>query len=245
MGGSATGTMSDAILLVLDTATRSPLVGLAGRDGRLMGARQWTSRHRHGEELLSRVDELLAEARVERGALAGVIVGTGPGSFTGLRIGLATAKTIAYSLAAPLIGISTTRALAFAASRSDGGAGRFALTLPAGAADRYVHLLRVDDGAVAEVEQPRLVAGTEPFAEAVAGATLVAVDLEDSDVPGAAMALGRAAVAGLAEALAVLGAQALADGQRDDPAQLVPAYVALPRGTAHATAEMKWSPDPR
>ena len=108
------------VILVLDTATRMPCVAIAGADGALIAERQWKSLHRHGEELLERVDAVLTEAGIDRLALDGVIVGTGPGSFTGLRIGLATAKTIAYSLAIPLVGISSTLALALAASTRAG-----------------------------------------------------------------------------------------------------------------------------
>ena len=127
------------VILVIDTATRRPLVALADDDGALRAQRQWHSHHRHGEELLQHVDELLAEAGVARHELTGVVVGTGPGSFTGLRIGLATAKTIAYSLNVPIAGYSSTLALAAAATRD----GDVTITLPAGAADRYVHRIRV------------------------------------------------------------------------------------------------------
>jgi tRNA threonylcarbamoyladenosine biosynthesis protein TsaB len=221
------------MILVLDTATRTPLIGLARPDGSLVGQRQWQSHHRHGEELLQRIDELLAEAGVARGDLSGVVVGTGPGSFTGLRIGLATAKTIAYSLGIPLVGISSTLALA-AATTADG---EVSVTLPAGASDRYVHHIRVTDGVPKEFAAPQLVAGMD-----VDGGQ-VAVDLDTA--PAQAMEAGAEAVAGMAAALARLGARRLADGQADDVAALVPAYVALPRGIARATVEMAWSPDLR
>ena len=91
------------------------------RAGKLLGEQRWESRHRHGEELLERIDRLLAEAGARKGDLAGVIVGTGPGSFTGLRIGLATAKTIAYSLGIPVVGVSTTVAIAHAARTRTSG----------------------------------------------------------------------------------------------------------------------------
>ena len=76
----------------------------------LVGESQWESHHRHGEELLKKLDDLLRACICKAHDLAGVIVGTGPGSFTGLRIGLATAKTIAYSLDVPIVGVSTTQA---------------------------------------------------------------------------------------------------------------------------------------
>jgi tRNA threonylcarbamoyladenosine biosynthesis protein TsaB len=211
------------MLLVLDTATRRPVVAVAADDGTLLGGRTWESRHRHGEELLARLDEVLAEAKAERAAITGVVVGTGPGSFTGLRIGLATAKTIAYALSVPIVGVSSTRALALAAATATPGLNEIAVALPAGAADRYVHRFRVADGGMPTEEgQPQLVA-TPPASD----------ELDGEQINGMAAAVAR------------LGATALATGHMDDPATLVPAYVALPRGIAAAAAEMTWSPDLR
>lgn len=231
----------DRPLLVLDTATRTPIVGLARADGVLLDASRWESRHRHGEELLQRLDDVLGRAGVDRRALGGVIVGTGPGSFTGLRIGLATAKVLAHSLGVPLVGLSTTRALALAA----GQLGKVAVTLPAGAADRYVHRFTVADDGAEEFAPPSLVATADAFAEAVDGAQIVAVDFDADDIDEGARRLGRLALEALAAALAEEGAAALAAGRTDDVATLVPAYVALPRGIARAAEEMQWSPDLR
>ena len=74
-------------------------------------------------------------------------------------------------------------------------------------------------------------------------ATGVAVDIDSA--PEGALTAGENAVKGLAAAMARLGARRLADGQADDVAAIVPAYVALPRGIARATVEMAWSPDLR
>jgi tRNA threonylcarbamoyladenosine biosynthesis protein TsaB len=210
------------MILVLDTATRTPVVALAADDGTVMAERHWQSRHRHGEELLGKLEEALAEIGVSRRDLTGVVVGTGPGSFTGLRIGMATAKTVAYALGIPIVGVSSTRALAMAAATADGSLAEVAIALPAGAADRYVHHFRITPGGPAQIDQPQLVA-TPPASNEIDGEQ----------------------VAGLAAALARLGAAALAAGETDDPATLVPAYVALPRGLAAAAAEMTWSPDLR
>src|SRR5687768_2797342 len=210
------------MILVLDTATRTPVVALAAPDGTVMAERRWQSRHRHGEELLGRLGETLAEIGAGRRDLTGVVVGTGPGSFTGLRIGLATAKTIAYALGIPIVGVSSTRAIALAAATTDASLAELAIALPAGAADRYVHRFRISDGLPVELDQPQLVAAPPTSGE---------IDGEQ--------------VAGLATALAHLGTAALKAGETDDPQTLVPAYVALPRGLAVAAAEMTWSPDPR
>jgi tRNA threonylcarbamoyladenosine biosynthesis protein TsaB len=229
------------LLLALDTATRTPVLALAEMDGTLLADRHWASRHRHGEQLLEELDGLLEQVGHGPRDIGSVVVGSGPGSFTGLRIGLATAKVLAHSLGVPLVGLSTTRALALAA----GVSGELAVTLPAGVADRYVHRFSVTDGRADELEPPRLVATAEVFVEVVGGAQVVAVDLDADDVSEVARGIGRRAVAGLAAALVREGAAALAAGRNDDIATLVPAYVALPRGIVHAAEEMQWSPDLR
>ncbi len=61
--------------------------------------------------LLARLDDLFDTARVEKTALGGVVVGVGPGRYTSLRIGLATAKAIATALKIPITGVSTLDAL--------------------------------------------------------------------------------------------------------------------------------------
>jgi len=223
------------MILVLDTATRTPVVALAQADGTLTGERRWPSQHRHDEELLLQLDELLTEVGATRADLTAVIVGTGPGSFTGLRIGLATAKTIAYALHMPIVGVSSSLAMAAAAATPEES--EVVVTLPAGASDRYVHRIKVGDGHAADKQAPKLVGDSN------IGVDEIAVDMDSA--PAKARERGEKAVAGLAGALARLGAERLAGGQSDDVAQLVPAYVALPRGIAKAAAEMEWSPDLR
>jgi tRNA threonylcarbamoyladenosine biosynthesis protein TsaB len=229
------------LLLALDTATRTPVLALAEMDGTLLADRHWPSRHRHGEQLLEELSALLAQVGRGPRDIGGVAAGSGPGSFTGLRIGLATAKVLAHSLGVPLVGLSTTRALAVAAGMS----GQMAVTLPAGVADRYVHRFTVTDGRADELDSARLVATAEAFAELVGGGQVVAVDLDADDVSEGSREIGRRAVAGLAAALVGEAAAALAVGRTDDIAALVPAYVALPRGIAHAAEDMQWSPDLR
>jgi tRNA threonylcarbamoyl adenosine modification protein YeaZ len=223
--------MVRAMILVLDTSTRTPVVAIATPDGDVVSERRWASHHRHGEELLQNIDELLSEAGIAKRGLRAVVVGTGPGSFTGLRIGLATAKTIAYSLAIPIVGVSSTLALAAAHGSA------VVVTLPAGASDRYVHRFRFDGDAPREMKPPQLTAGMEVEPD------LLAVDIDSA--PAAARDRGEQALERVAAALARLGAARLSAGDADDVANLVPAYVAMPRGIARAAVEMEWSPDLR
>ncbi len=233
-------------VLALDTATRRPTLCVIGPGDDVAGERQWESHHRHGEQLLEELDQLLAMAGARSRDISGVIAGIGPGSFTGLRIGLATAKTIAYSVSVPIVGVSTTQALALAANAEQGGRATFAVSLPAGATDRYVHVMTVDGERVGDADTPRLVVPGAAFDAATADALVVAVDLDDAeDISDGDKARGEVAVRGLARALARLGTAALKDGRVDDVARLVPAYVALPRGIAKAAVEMTWSPDLR
>jgi hypothetical protein len=90
------------------------------------------------------------------------------------------------------------------------------------------------------------VSGPDPGPRPPVGALELAVDL-DGRAPEAAIALGRAAVAGLPAALLRLGAARLGAGEHDDAARLVPRYASPPRGALAAGQEggVAWSRDPR
>jgi len=94
------------LTLAFDTATSVATAALV-RDGQVLGERTCRA-----IEVLADADELLREARVERSALDGLVVGTGPGSFTGLRLGLAAARGLAFALDVPVAGVPTLDALA-------------------------------------------------------------------------------------------------------------------------------------
>lgn len=236
--------VSDGSVLLIETATRHAVVALADRDGTLVARREWDSAHRHGEQLLPQLDGLLAEAGPRIEDVAAVAVGTGPGSFTGLRIGLATAKVIAHGLARPIVGLSTTRLLALAADAERGA--NVAVVLPAGVGDRYVARYAVGADAVSELAGPTLVPAAGGVHDALQhGEVVLAVDLPDDELGASAGERGRSAQANLGAAMAHAAAAALAAGELDDVATLVPSYVALPRGVAASTSEMAWSPDLR
>lgn len=81
------------------------------RDGAVLGQRATHGRSTSAQHLLSHVDALLADAGVETTDLEAIVVGTGPGTFTGLRIGLATGRALGFALQIPVRGVSTLDAL--------------------------------------------------------------------------------------------------------------------------------------
>ncbi len=101
--------------LGLDTATSSTAVALARADGWLREARDDVApgdRPTHTQRLLALVVELLEAAGIGWAQIGQVAVGVGPGGYTGLRIGLASAHGIALAHGAQLVGVGTLRALA-------------------------------------------------------------------------------------------------------------------------------------
>jgi tRNA threonylcarbamoyladenosine biosynthesis protein TsaB len=242
-------------LVAIDTATRRAAIAIGtGRDAPL-ASRSWEAGYRHGEELLAVLDELFGEAGMALADVAGVVVGTGPGAFTGLRVGLATAKGLAYGLHVPVVGIGSAAALAMAANRDGGspGRGEVVVVLPAGPHDRYLARYRmqarepgVPGPSAVPVSDPELVPGGEAIDARCAGATLVAVDLPAAHgISSSACTLGLAAQSGLGAALLAAGRDALDEGHADDVAALVPAYVTLPRGITAQTGTIEWSRDLR
>jgi tRNA threonylcarbamoyladenosine biosynthesis protein TsaB len=98
-------------VLAIDTST--PICAVAVLDGeRVVAQDDRPSEQRHGELLLPRVQSVLVAAGVSPPALELIAVGIGPGSFTGLRIGLSTVKGLALALSIPLRAVCSLRALA-------------------------------------------------------------------------------------------------------------------------------------
>lgn len=223
-------------MLAIDTATRRTSVAICDRSGH-----HSRSVDRDGADLLDLIDGLLAEAALDRGSLGAIAVGTGPGSFTGLRVGLATAKTLAYVLGIPLLGVPTVEALARAAIGAT-HAEKMLVLLAAGSRDHYLARVR-DPGGEARLASPvELLAPGVVLSETLGEGTPLSVEVDSAPLGHEAAARGLAALDGLPEALAALGQERLEAGQRSDPATLVPEYVALPRGIA-VTAGERWSPD--
>lgn len=103
------------LILAFDTATPNCTIGLTRGgfvEGRVLGALSFQSGVTHSRRLLSGIDWLLKSLKLSLDDVAAIAVGLGPGSFTGLRIGLAAAKGLCHGSTKPLIGISSLDAIA-------------------------------------------------------------------------------------------------------------------------------------
>jgi tRNA threonylcarbamoyladenosine biosynthesis protein TsaB len=100
-----------AKLLIIDTALEEAIVALS-KDGKIIAELTNKETHSHASFIQIAIANLLEQQQMAISELDAIAVTLGPGSYTGLRVGLATAKGIAYSLQKPLIGLSTLTALA-------------------------------------------------------------------------------------------------------------------------------------
>ncbi|QES43345.1 tRNA (adenosine(37)-N6)-threonylcarbamoyltransferase complex dimerization subunit type 1 TsaB [Streptomyces venezuelae] len=107
------------LLLALDTATPAVTVALHDGSSAVSESSQVDAR-RHGELLLPAVDRVLAEAGLRLDAVTGIVVGVGPGPYTGLRVGLMTADTFGLALDVPVHGVCTLDGLAYASGIESG-----------------------------------------------------------------------------------------------------------------------------
>lgn len=110
------------MLLVIDTALEKAHVALVRPEGLLI-VRENTSSREHASFVPTAIDEICREAGIPLAELTGVVVVNGPGSYTGLRVGLSAAKGICFALEKPLYALSTLELMAAALIRHAGEQG--------------------------------------------------------------------------------------------------------------------------
>ncbi|MGW7609410.1 tRNA (adenosine(37)-N6)-threonylcarbamoyltransferase complex dimerization subunit type 1 TsaB [Streptomyces sp. NPDC054766] len=202
------------LLLALDTAT--PAVTVALHDGTsVIASSSQVDARRHGELLLPAVDRVLTEAGLKLDAVTGIVVGIGPGPYTGLRVGLMTADTFGLALGVPVHGVCTLDGLAYAADVE----GPFVVATDARRKEvywaRYAdRRTRLSEPAV---DRPAEIDGTVAALPAVgAGALLYPDTFKDARAPEYVSAA----------ALASLAAERLAAGEEPEPPR--PLYLRRP-----------------
>jgi len=141
-------------LLCIDTTSPALVLALARPNAPLMG-RVCATGGQHAEVLLPEIGALLAEAQLDRASLDAVGVTLGPGGFTSVRVGLATAKGLCLGRARPLYATSSLRALAFGALTGSEPAGAaVAVVTRAYRGEVYAALFALDAGSTREVLAP-------------------------------------------------------------------------------------------
>lgn len=210
------------MIIGIDSASPDQSVALAGRSGAVLTDAAWSTSRGQGSELLLRILGLLDDRGATLHDVTGVAVGLGPGSFTGLRVGLALAKGLAVGLGVPIVGVPSLDAWLDAVPEAA------AALVRAGAAEAWA---RSRD----EVE-PRLIPFDAISAEGRAERLVAPREL------AAALGLSHAAPPDrAAAAVARLAADRFAARATDDLAALEPVYLRPPRGVAEgATVPVTW-----
>ena len=139
----------EPLILSVETATLAGSVCLA-RSDEVFARFSGDARISHSNTLLHDIDKILIEAHVELAEIDVFAVASGPGSFTGLRIGIATVKGLAATLNCPCVGIPTLHAVAHSGGTSE----NTVALLPAGRGEVFAQLFTVtNEGAVTALDQ--------------------------------------------------------------------------------------------
>lgn len=210
------------MILALDGAATDLSLALATPDGSLVDEAAWSSAQRQSAELLPRAAALLDAHGLAWRDLTAIAVGTGPGSFTGLRVTMALAKGLALGLDCPIVGVPSLAA--WLAAEPD------AAVAVARAGAREAYVVARGDATVRIVDRDELAAriGNGPIVAAAEVAA--AFQLDGARSPRGARAMAAAASRRLAE-----------DPAGDDLRRLEPIYLRAPRGvTAETEASVRW-----
>jgi len=98
--------------LAIDTSTDTASLALV-QDNEVLAELTWRCEQNHTTQLLTHLAHLLNQTKLNLQSTTGIIVARGPGSFNGLRVGISTAKGLAFSLGIPMVGISSLEAEAY------------------------------------------------------------------------------------------------------------------------------------
>jgi tRNA threonylcarbamoyl adenosine modification protein YeaZ len=212
--------------LSIDTASDWASVGLS-REGRLVGEVTWRCHREHSTQLMPMVETLLSRLRVDKGDLSAVFVCTGPGSYAALRVGVSTAKGLAFALDIPIVGVGRLEIEAYQYA----SCGRPVCALHrAGRGEVAWAVYQGPKAEWREVAPPRLSPSQEVMAQLPAG-TLLCGEEDDALEALFSEAVVEAVVAPSrrrADYLAELSWRRLAAGQTDDVRALVPLYLREP-----------------
>jgi tRNA threonylcarbamoyladenosine biosynthesis protein TsaB len=233
------------MLLGIETATTVCAAAVV-RDGMLLAEELVDERNVHAERLMGMVDAAFRRSGSTLEQMAGIAVSIGPGSFTGLRIGLSVAKGLAFACGKPIVPVPTLQGMAekaFDAIGDAGGIGCFLPLLDARRGDVYCALYRVAEGRLLPMWEQRIMTLTT-VAEAVRGRQvfvtgdarhaferLIQEQFQDigQQVRIASDDIARCSAASVAH----IGEQLLRQGMSADPGILEPQYLREFHTTTH------------
>lgn len=220
-------------ILAIDTSDGPGSVAAAKGNGLLkqvgLGRAQRTA-----QSLVPKLGALLADIGWQPAEVRLVAVSVGPGSFTGLRIGLTTAKTFAYAVGAEILGVDTLEAIAAAAPAE---LDQLAVAVDAQRGEVVAQVFRRADDRWMRAAGPRRRVAIEPWLDSLPDGAAVSLPWPHRSTDRAAARIAlveprwREELAGAVAALAWRDHQA---GRRDDPWSLLPVY------SRRAAAEEKW-----
>ena len=211
------------MIIAIESASTDPSIALAEPGGVLIGLDGWSGAIGQGRDLLPRLLALMDQHHRRLEEATAIAVGIGPGSFTGLRVGMSLAKGLAVGIGARIAGIPSLAAWLAAEPEARAALAR------AGAREAFVLVRGVPDPVILALSDLPPAVLHEPVA---APAELAAAfGLEDARPPLQAAA-----------SIAALAAERLAaDPRGDDLRTLEPAYLRLPRGLDQLPAEaVRW-----
>lgn len=221
-------------LLAMDTACDACSAALWA-DGGVAAARSLPMRRGHAEALLPMVETVMSEGGLGFAALDAIAVTCGPGSFTGLRTGLAAARGLALALGLPLVAVTTLEAVAAAAARAAAKAEEAAPAILAAIetrrADLYVQgfsaaLQPLDEPRAQSPAEAAALAGTRPTALAGDGAGRV-LEAWQANPAGVAPAIASAAGPDAAIVAEIAAGRGLAPSRMGET-RIAPLYLHPP-----------------
>lgn len=222
------------MLLAIDTATRYTSIALYGEHN-ILAERTWRTANNQTMELMPAIVSTLAQQEIEPSALTGLAVALGPGSFTGLRVGLSVAKGLAMGLSIPLVGVPTLDILAEAHAHEKLP---ICAILQAGRRWLGVALYKVRAGRWSKVEEDRLVL-PEQLTPMIERRTLLCGEIDPELAQLLQDRLGELAVIvpacrslRRASFLARLALRKLETDEPDDIAAISPIYLRYPKAAA-------------
>jgi tRNA threonylcarbamoyladenosine biosynthesis protein TsaB len=216
---------AEGLVLGIETATALGGVALVSGDGRILGEMTLLGRESHSERIIPAAGDLVASLGFTAEDIAAVAVSRGPGSFTGLRTGLAAAKGLAFSRGVPLFGVPTLEALA---ANAPAGSGPVCAVLNARRGEVYRALFSAGtDGPVRQTPD-ELISEGDLAAGLPAGCLILGEPPSSLRSRRTAPSL-RFGPAHLnhprAAAVALAGREALRSGRASELASLLPGYL--------------------